>query len=73
MSQKLMCDKTITTLQIATNYTTLPTRDLAGNSTHILISNCWFSCFEVYQNSKDGQENEQIIIFDIDFDIDSKL
>ena len=45
MSQKLMCDKAITTLQIATNYTKLPTRDLAGNSTYLLILNCWFARF----------------------------
>ena len=35
MSQKLMCDKEITILQIATNYSKLRTRDLAGNSTYI--------------------------------------
>ena len=43
MSQKLICDKAITILQIATNYTTLLTRDSAG------VSNCWFSRFQVYQ------------------------
>ena len=40
MSQNLMCEKAITTLQIATNYTKLPTWDLAGNSTYLLILNC---------------------------------
>ena len=64
MSQKLMCDKEITILQIATNYSKLPTRDLAGNSTYILILNCWFSRFlslsKAKKNSMGVQEKEQL-------------
>ena len=60
-----MCDNAITTLQIATNYTTVPTRDLADNSTYILISNCFsfLSLSKAMKNSKGVQEKEQIMIF----------
>ena len=67
MSQKLMCDKAITTLQIATNYTKLPIRDLAGNSTHIqlpthieLLVCSFFKFIKAKENSMGVQEKEQL-------------
>ena len=52
MSQKLMCDKAITTLHIATKYTKLPTRDLAGNSTYLLILNCCLLVFKFFKSNE---------------------
>ena len=69
MLQKLMCDKAITTLQIATNYTKLPIRDLAGNSTYLLILNCWLFVFKFIKSKEklDGYARKRtIMIFYID-------
>ena len=52
---------------IETNYTKLHTRNLAGNSTCLLILNCWFARLSKEKKTSMGvQEKEQLWVFYID-------